>query len=687
MSESNESAAPHRTSDSVPAMLGHGVRLLVLGALGLALLALLIGGTMETRLAFLVAALLGFAHPRWGFFALALLGPLYLNGAGANAMMPTVDALALGTVAGALRLWGREGDGVASAASMRFGLWPAWLAAVAIVVLVSFFPNAIRILFDESGRSGIAWLRHVAGSAVWGWETTIYWGARSVWNWMLGIGLAIAAARWATVAFGWRFLQCGALGLLAACLAGLLEEVIRHSGGTWFSLTGIRTINLDPQQFGRFQGTAGHGGWFAQWLTLFWVGMLPWAVGSARKLRWAALGVLALFAFCLVVTAARVAWFGALGGGLLVGAALFARMPQARKALLFVPVALMAVAVIGYFVGGDVISSRVDRLLRITDRINYFSSGFIFLREYPLGIGIGSHFVQYEAWLNSRFHYHQYDHATSHNTWLHLLIENGPLLPLLLAGGLLAAFLTAFAGWKRSDSSNEALLFAALGATIAAIAIVSMAQYFFYIRAVEFSIWTLGGLTVGLASRAAARAEKPKRAPALLALSCALLLLTGVVGAAMLQQHKARPLVENPLRHWDYNCTDDGCFYSKWTSAHERFVIEPTVHFVHLSLFRVETPASVRVTWPDGYVEEFRMEADTFRWLYRELEPTVYLDDEKRDVLFDPRRFMTIEVDRLHTPGRWTWAADPRPLGVLINHFWQYYYWEEKPEGPPFTRQ
>ncbi|MBI5154588.1 hypothetical protein HZA57_05070, partial [Candidatus Poribacteria bacterium] len=316
-------------------------------------------------------------------------------------------------------------------------------------------------------------------------------------------------------------------------------------------------------------------------------------------------------------------------------------------------------SLLGIVIGGDVLARRLEHLLRITDRLNYYASGLIFLREHPLGLGLGMHFQYYDQWFTPWFRHYQTDHVTSHSLPLHMLIENGPAVPLLFGAGVLFLLFETRRAWPSYSPGLRGIVLA-LWMGLGGILIDGAAQYFFYIRAVEFTFWVLAGFSLGLARRECA-ANRPRGGRTGI---IALLLLTGAVAIVMARSNVRRNFADSPLRPWDPIPGSSPMAFAQWTGRSLRMPIDPGTRAVSFSLYRQYRPGHVKIGWPDGVMQAIEMRAGETLTLRHELK-------HEAGGLLAPRKWLTLEVDSTMTPHRWDpfTSPDERHLGIYVNEF------------------
>lgn len=639
------------------------LRLLGIILCALPLLHFLQVGTLESRVNYLIAFLIGLANPLWGFYALALLGPLYIQDQSKTHLLAGLEVFALGIIAGELRLLGRPIMGLGSSGvpnpdytvggnirPVHWGVWPYFLCGLGLITFASFLTALPLVVYQETPPpEGIPRSVSLLNNMFYMAATAPEWTLKSLWNWLTGIAIAVIAARRANPLFVARWLKLAAIGLLVACAFSFLD----HLG--WLSLSHIRRPNPDPLHFGRLQGTAGHAGWFAEWIVLCWPGLLLWWSAGRGRRNLAITAALLFIALCLILTAARAAWLGvAVAAGVGVVYTWYSHPALRRHLPLAIGLAVV-VLVIGWFAGGEAIERRVENLLRARDRANYYVSTILFLREAPFGLGLGTHFRHYEWWISPFFRWYQTDHVTAHSLWLHTLAESGPFVPLLLLVGLFLMQRDVRIAWPRFVGDDR-IIAGALGLSIIGYMVVSFFQYSFYLRLHELVLWMAVGLLIGLSRKVAYRAGEEVeswRGPRMLLLCGVAALVTASFGAT-------RSVTENQPR--EYSREADGTL-SFWTGQQWRAYLSDDIREIRFSLYRTAAPVSGTITWPDGTTESFRLAPEqwaAFHW-QGELEPRRF---------FARQYALRIDAAPVLTPAVSIQGSDdPRQLGVYVTAF------------------
>jgi len=667
----DSASAYHDIESTVPAWV-KVVRALALVAIAFAALVLLSVGTAESRLAISIILIFGAFMPRINLYSLALFGPLYLDTSGANSfgMNLVVEALALGTVLGTVLHWRQlRGENQRS-----FGVFPFLALGVWFFVFAAAFPSLVYAMHDALPPGVENRMRYAVLSAFGGWtEGTIYYGIRGLFNWTLGLSFAACCAVLVTKNVVFRFYVAGVIGLAFACLFGLLDYGMAGWEKPLLSLEELRRSNTDPHQAGRFQGTAGHAGWFGQWTLLVWPGILLLLTVPNRKVKVATALAAGLALLCLILTSARATWVGiAFSVGMLLFVLPLREFITPRKIGAAIGTGTV-VLLIGIFAGGEVLRSRFLGFLELAGRENYLSSALTFIREYPFGIGLGQHSMMYGTLFNYRStKWFQNDFTTSHNFYLNVASEQS-LLALLFYGFALGLLCFVALAMLRKLSTESKFIVAACLASIAGLLINGIAQYFFYIHAVEMAFWAIVGILVGLlSSEASDRFPFTSRSRVV---GLVILVIAGVCASVMLFFQTQRPLVDAPPRKWVIESGDGTAHLVRWTTPLDRTAIDSDASRIRFTLYRKGLAANVTIRWPDGLVEEFEIPAEGYRVFDRRIQPVEPVGFASR---YRPRRFFEIETSPPYTLSRWSPAlADHRELGVYVNEFYVWNPWEE----------
>ncbi len=616
-------------------------------------------GTMESRVTYLLAIILGFLNPLWAVYAMALLAPLYLMDQGKTHNLAGIEVFVIGMLAGELRLLGKPGGwnlGLSTAGDQQlperglrvyYGLWPYFLTGLSFLLIASSIVGAQLILFQEQQPwEAKQFLIMNLDMMFYYPATSPQWTMKALWNWGTGILIASIAARRMTPFAVARWLKLGSLSLVVACLYGLLEW------SEWLNLSGLRRLNPDPLQQGRLQGLAGHPGWMGQWIAFMWPGLLLWFSAGRNKRNTALIGLLIIVGLTLVLTAARAPWAGVFAGACVGGVYAIRVLPQARKYIPWAAGGALLLGLLGVLIGGDVLAQRMANILRAQDRANYYVSGLLFLREHPFGLGLGTHYIFYE-WLITPFYtWRQFDHVTAHSLWLHSLIENGPFVPLMLLAGVLGVIAEVKKGWCHFSEHNRTIM-VALWMGLVGVLVISLAQYVFYLRIVEVSLWIALGASVGISRRQRALTIEPlesRRGPRLL-LFCG-------VAAILMASFSSQRLYPGAYPRY-YEPQADGTV-EFWTAGDWKTVVERDVERISFGLYRMALPADIIIHWPKGDPEHVRLqpgESRQFSW-----------DQKPRDSDWDDKpRWLRIEVTPLWTPSQHLEDnTDDRQLGVYV---------------------
>ncbi len=563
----------------------------------------LAGGTPYSRILYPAVLAIGIINPVWSLYAIALYGPLFLIDPGNTHLLVALEVCILGAFAGELRQLGRQRELALSVTpgtrdhdsvqrdnalgAPELGAWKPWGIALMLMALGSATYGLRLLLSREDAVAGSdSELRWTLDRAFYGWATYPEYTLRSLFNWLTAPLLALLAARRASPLRAARWLKFGALGLVAACLVSHLDRA------GLVSLDAFRRPNPDPLHAGRLQGTAGHAGWFALWIVMMWPGVVLWWHGEGRVRRLFVAGALVLVvAPALLLTAARASWLAAAAGAAVGAAYIWRRDPGLRPWIRRGAIAALVVFVAA-LAASEVVTGRVGTLLRVSDRANYVTSTLALLSVAPLGIGLGTHALQYGWLFPASVSFFQTDHVTAHSIILHPLSENGPFFVALLLGGVVMAGMDVRRSWSAiSFGSRRIVLALVLGG--GGLVMAGLAQDVIYIRVVELAMWIAGGFIVGLCRR-----EVPELFPpvepgrARLLLRCAL-----AVAALMALTHSVRAVQGTWPRTPEF---DPASGFSFWLDESWRGAVDPETTRISFIAFRKHGEGEVRVRWPDG---------------------------------------------------------------------------------------
>ncbi|MCC7391293.1 O-antigen ligase family protein [Candidatus Sumerlaeota bacterium] len=653
-------SAPVRGSDSGHAAVGWWPRFVRAAGIVFGLLFLIWisqGGTMEGRVTHVVAFFISLTNPIWGIYALALTGPLYLTDQSNTHMLGVLETIAVGVIAGELRLHGRPvidmtASGRAEPNNLRvhWGLWPFYLTGLLCILAAAALPGIIMLFFKE--RTAPYYdgpIRDFLNWTIFGPTTSAEWTVKCLWNWATSCALATIFARRANTLVVARWLKLGAVGLIVACVMGLLD---------WkglLTLEHIRRVNPDPLQADRLQGPAGHPGWFGQWIVLMWPGILLWwSAGRTKRnvVIGAALGVVLI---TLVLTAARAAWLGCMVAAFCGAIHALSTYPRMKKKIALAFVVAGVLALVGVIVGGDVLMNRLVHLLRTDDRANYYVTGLLFLREKPFGIGLGMHYHLYEWLITPFYRWSQMDHVDSHSLWLQTLIECGPFMPLVLLAGVVGVALEFVKSRMLFDPPSRTIL-VAVGISFVGLLTISIAQYLPYIRVVELCTWLCAGAIVGLCRKARCRVDGEVESWS----GRRILLASGACAIFVATTHHADVDPGNMPR---IKITAPDGKLQLWTGREWRTPVNSDIDEVTFALYRKGTASAVEIVWPDGKREELTLAPEERRVFTHRMAPTTDHWTRKQD-------FLIIRSSTLWTPHNDDEKSeDRRHLGVYISEF------------------
>lgn len=636
------------------------LRIAILTLLLLLLAYFLSVGTMESRVTYVVSFLICFINPVWGIYAIALMGPLFLLDQSKTHLLAGLEVFAIGMMAGELRLlrhgvvevdaFGQTDDSPTAPRRVHWGLWPYFLGGLFVLLLASSLTGIQLLLFKEypEGRS-TGRLFDLPAGMFYRAATVPEWTLKCLWNWGTGMIVAMIVARRANPLVVARWLKLGGLSLLVACAFGLLEWL------GLISLSQIRGTNPDPLQTGRLQGTAGHPGWFGQWIVMMWTGLLLWWSTGRNRRNAAVTLALALVGITLVLTAARAAWLSVLVAAAVGSLYALSTFPAARRKLLIAAAAAVLVVAVGIILGGDVLANRLIHFLRTDDRANYYVTGLLFLREHPFGIGLGTHFLFYDWLITPYYYWAQMDHVDSHSLWLHTLIENGPFVPIMLLAGVIGIAAEVRKAWRLFDPHSRTILVAvALG--FLGLIVIGTAQYLPYIRVIELCAWISAGAIVGLCRKRRCRVDEPVESWS----GRRILLLCGCLALVTGSMNASRVYPGNMPRSFDRG--PDGVLQF-WTGSEWRTPVNADIDLIAFNLYRTALPVSGEIIWPDGRVENFELKPEQRRAFEYHQAPGP-------NRWYDKPSFLVIRAHPLWTPAETIPGNnDSRPLGVYVSEF------------------
>jgi O-Antigen ligase len=657
------------------------LRVLAYGAIFLLMLFFLHSGTTESRILYLLSFLISAINPVWGLYGLALMAPMFLRDPGSLHLLAGLEIFVLGIFTAELRLLGHSIEGVDASARSNpqfslgpnhpkvfWGLWPYLLVGLVVILLASSLVGIQLILFREQPYplTQSDWINRLFtffDRTFYGSGTEPEWAFKSLWNWTTGALLAVVAARRANPLVVARWLKLAGISLFAASALSLLDWM------QWLPLTHIRPINPDPLHVGRLQGTAGHAGWYAEWIVIAWPGLLLWWSHGRLKRNLGLSAAIALVGLCLILTAARASWLGAFVAGVAGCLYIAWTFPHTRRFLPHAGAIILLTLIAGFFLGGDIIQERVAHLLRAQDRANYYITGWFFLSEHPFGLGLGTHYQFYEWTFTPFYRWAQLDHVTSHSLWLHTLIENGPAIPSLLFAIIAAGALELKKSWHLFEPHTRTILFA-LFLALVGIFTVGIAQYIFYLRIVEIATWIACGFLIGMCRKKRCRMESDNPVdshwgPRVLLVCGALALMTASLNAHRIYTGQMPRL----LGH------DKEGNLTFWTGSQWRTPVNRDIDGISFSLYRTALPVWGTITWPDGSMEPFHLQPE-------ETKAFTYSQEAGDANWLAEPQWLVIKAQPLFTPAdNLPDNTDNRGLGVYITSMKFTSAKREKEEG------
>jgi len=558
--------------------------------------------------------------------------------------------------------------------------------AIWVGVVAAALPGVWLLLGSPDFRpTGRLWWE-IESMSIFGPATRPEWTLRSVFNWSTALLLAWAASSHVTLARAKSLLLLAAGGAVAASLVGYAAHVGLVSLGPWLA-TNPELLRLGVR---RLMGTAGHSGWFAEWLVLAWPCCLLIFGGSRRRKGMAGLATAIVLA-ALLLTMARAGWLSlVVVGGLAFlhfrsrGQVRFGRF--ARLVLL----ASLVVALLALLLGGADLFLRARAIFRFQDRWNYYVSTYHLLRTFPFGTGLGLHCIVYES-LFTPFHaFWQFDHVTAHSTWLHVLVEQGVFQVLLLAAGSVYVAVRAWKGAGRAEGEHRRILLV-LSLAFSGILVDSLAQYLGYIRVVEVTTWIFGGMILGLTRaggsawkvREGAAARPPtffsKLPPIPEALrrrwGVVLVALAVVFGVVTAWSHLLWVTRSPPPRFAEYDPEVEAIHL--WTERTWRFPVDPRWCGVEFVVSVKGVPQDLVIDPPGGKHWSIHAEPGESLYIRQSWKP------RRKGGAFRSLHWLTLDCSNTWIPARVDpISPDLRSLGVYIGNL-RPLYCDDDPLRPP----
>lgn len=548
---------------------------------------------------------------------MAVMSPLVINQSGSMSLIPLFLILQIGMAVGFL--WDRREVSPLIARPfperLKFFLLLAaicWvLALVAPAVMLAQFPgDAIMHRF-----------RWIIFGTFMHFATTLYFPFLLTIQLVVMIVIVWGLWRHAEMLTMVRWYRIVGFTILALAVLGLLDFAGTRGDSRWFDLYWFRRYNLFIERIGyrRLMSLAGHSGWLAQYMVLFfpalWLG-----VGKGRRgqifVAWATM----LTAAAILLTFQRAGWicFGLslllclfwfwresrrgdshIGATPLVGRLKWTTLPALMAG--GIAVAVVAAAALKW----DTVIHRLSEITELGDRINYFVTGAHMMQRAPMGVGLGLHGLVYVSQFLPYSQWYMHDNLTAHNTWLTVLIEQGPFALIGWAGVFVIVALTLKRILREPDSNRrwQGLMF---WTGLAGILAYSFFQFIFFIRVIEVGIWFIGLVLVREFGNREARAIPGWRQ--VLALAACFQIICLPLNHYM--QFPNRGLLGD---------FDNG--YEVWTTDRIEVAIDDEATRIEFDLYSKLGDQAVKITYPDGVVDDFVMEAEEFKSISREMAP------------------------------------------------------------------
>jgi len=619
-------------------------------------------GSPETKVLSFICLLSGIVHPILPIYVIGGFGWMYLTNPGYHTNNHTIDLLAISSIIG-LGLRGlKDPEVLRPLFEKKFRPYLLIVFSLYVLLLGSATYGIYLTIHDSSLEVYPNKFKAIIGGALFGYATEAPWVFRCLETWLSGICLSLVAYVYGNHWTISRFYKLAIAGTIFACLFGFGNMIsnaldMRLLRTDFF----LHNLNSDPLHQGRFYGTAGHAGWFAQWLIIAIPGLfIIWKTYEGQALRQKlVLGMGVFIGVSLFLTAARAGWLA--GAAMIVMLLFQPKVLQNKLSFNFkkVFISFGIMITIGLLISWSVLSYRVEHLLRFTDRINYVRSSIDFLFQYPLGIGLGTHYEMYKSEITTYYYAWQSDFIYVHNLFLQLLTENGPFVFLVYLFGIAWVAKSVRKAWSQWDRDDAVAGFA-LAASLIGLIIIGLAQYTYYIKGIEFFQWIVLGFLLSISLKHTNENDHRVISSKPFVLSFTALAIAFSIITAV--YHVNRKPAESEPYHWHSERNqNDQVWLSKWTPQKTRFIVDRDVTEIGFSILRKETAGKIILRWPDGLVEEL------------EFEENESIDFQRVMTLpgnanWKPSFWMEIEVDETWTPAEvYEDNKDHRKLGVYIS--------------------
>ncbi|GAB4313236.1 MAG: hypothetical protein Kow0059_04350 [Candidatus Sumerlaeia bacterium] len=610
----------------------------------------------------LVLLLAGIAAREKGLLLLAAMSPLVINQPGSTSLIPLFLIFQIGLAVGFL--WSRRPPlhQRPLPGTLKFFLLLYLLAWIMALVA----PGAMLARFP--GDAIMHRFRWIIFGTFMHFATTLYFPFLLTFQLVVLLVIAWGVWRYADLLTLVRWYRLTGLTILVLAVLGLLDYIGSTSEPRWFDLFWFRRYNLYIERVGyrRLMSLAGHSGWLAEYMVLFFPGL--WlGVGARVRSHLFAVVATAVTAVAMILTFQRAGWisFAAVLGMCVYfffsesrrensHVRLVSLVPGIRWATLPVILAggIAAAGATALVLKGPLILQRLSEIVELGDRLNYFVTGAHMLMRAPMGVGLGLHGLIYVSQFLPYSRWYMLDNLTAHNTWLTVLTEQGLFATTALIG-IFVILLSTLRHIRREPDSHRRWYGLMFWTGLAGMTIYSFFQYLFFIRVIEIGLWLVGLTLVREFGPQGGRTLKGWQ---------------GLLAAAAAVELIALPFnhyMRFPNRGWQ-GSKEAG--WEVWTAESIEVAVDDDATRVSFNLYSKVPDQTVKINYPDGSSETVMLGAEDFRPVVRDLSGAGNFPG--------PFNLLTMEVSRIGIGDELmpvkpdgSQNDDRRKLGVYISNF------------------